>query len=209
MPIWTEDRPPHIPCGIKAYFVIYIFALFIYNVVVSSALILRKNLCGVTKLSYLNAFGVGEVIMDLKGQKMLKVVGILMIIGGALSIVFTIASIGLIIYVANAVGGMVPILLILVLPLIASVIELIAGILGVKAAGMPSVGKIKTAVVLGIVILVLSLVSMVYSTLMSSALGSSVTDIVVDAVAGLVLPALYLVAVFRYKNALVKLLSGE
>lgn len=147
--------------------------------------------------------------MDLKGQKMLKVVGILMIIGGAISTVLTVVAIGPIIFVANAIGGLVPILLVLVVPLIASVVELAAGIVGVKAAGMPSVNKIKTTVILGIVILALSLVSIAYSAVMSSALGSSVTDIAIDAVSGLLLPVLYLVAVFQYKNALVKLLSGE
>lgn len=146
--------------------------------------------------------------MDLKGQKLLKVIGILMIICGAASLVITVIAIGPIIYVANAIGGIVPLLLTLVVPLIAAAIELAAGIVGVKAAGMPSVNKIKTAVILGIVILVLSLVSITYSTLLSSALGNSVTDIVIDAVSGLVIPVLYLVAVFQYKNALVKLLNG-
>ena len=147
--------------------------------------------------------------MNLKGQKLLKIIGILMIICGALSTVLTVISIGPIIYVANAIGGIVPIILTLAVPLIASVIELVAGIVGVKAAGMPSVSKIKTAVILGIGILVLSLVSIAYSTVLSSALGNSITDIVIDAVAGLVIPVLYLVAVFRYKNALVRLLNGE
>lgn len=149
-----------------------------------------------------------EVIMNLKGQKLLKVIGILMIICGAASLVMTAMSIGPIIYVANAAGGIVPIILTLVVPFIASTVELAGGIVGVKAAGMPSVSKIKTAVALGVVILVLSVVSIAYNALMFSALGSSVTSIVIDAVSGLVIPVLYLVAVFKYKNALIKLLNG-
>lgn len=146
--------------------------------------------------------------MNLKGQKLLKVIGILMIICGAASLVMTAMSIGPIIYVANAAGGIVPIILTLVVPFIASTVELAGGIVGVKAAGMPSVSKIKTAVVLGVVILVLSVVSIAYNALMFSALGSNVTSIVIDAVSGLVIPVLYLVAVFKYKNALIKLLNG-
>lgn len=146
--------------------------------------------------------------MNLKGQKLLKVIGILMIICGAASLVMTAMSIGPIIYVANAAGGIVPIILTLAVPFIASTVELAGGIVGVKAAGMPSVSKIKTAVVLGVVILVLSVVSIVYNALMFSALGSSVTSIVIDAVSGLVIPVLYLIAVFQYKNALIKLLNG-
>lgn len=146
--------------------------------------------------------------MNLKGQKLLKVIGILMIICGAASLVMTAMSIGPIIYVANAAGGIVPIILTLVVPFIASTVELAGGIVGVKAAGMPSVSKIKTAVVLGVVILVLSVVSISYNALMFSALGSNVTSIIIDAVSGLVIPVLYLVAVFKYKNALIKLLNG-
>lgn len=146
--------------------------------------------------------------MNLKGQKLLKVIGILMIICGAASLVMTAMSIGPIIYVANAAGGIVPIILTLVVPFIASTVELAGGIVGVKAAGMPSVSKIKTAVALGVVILVLSVVSIAYNALMFSALGSNVTSIVIDAVSGLVIPVLYLIAVFKYKNALIKLLNG-
>ena len=149
--------------------------------------------------------------MDLKGQKMLKVCSILMIIGGALMLLISIIGIlgvaaafsivteeemGM---SAGAAYGT------MVVGIVSAAIELVAGIVGVKAAKMPSVGKIKASFILGLVVAVLSLASSIYSFVTTGVDLSAIAGLVL----GLVVPVLYLMGVNQYKNALQAMLAGE
>ncbi len=146
--------------------------------------------------------------MDLKGQKMLKVCSILMIIGAALALIVSIMGfVG--IAALNAVfegeiAGFGTYLL-LVVALVSAVVQLVAGIVGVQAAKMPSVNKIKLSLIFGLLVVVLSLISSISSIVNNGFSGSAMTSLLI----GLVIPALYLVGLIQYKNALVALMSGE
>lgn len=148
------------------------------------------------------------MVMDLKGQKLLKVIGILMIIFGGLSLLFSIGIGFAAALILVSTIGSAALIMLGALPIVSAALELAAGIVGVSAAGMPSVRKIRTAVVLGVLVLVLSVASLAYSAINSAAMGVNTYTIALDVVSGLVIPVLYLVGVFRYKNALVKLLTG-
>ncbi len=139
----------------------------------------------------------------MKGQKMLKVCSILMIVGGGIAAVLSVLAILGAAALATA-GALETFLLIaVVLAVLGAGIELAAGIVGVKAAGMPSVGKIKASVIMGILVVVMSIASNVFNYSLTGKFD------VVSIVLGLVLPVLYLIGVFKFKNALVALLSGE
>ena len=139
----------------------------------------------------------------MKGQKMLKVCSILMIVGGGIAAVLSVLAI-LGAAALAAAGALETFLLIaVILAVLGAGIELAAGIVGVKAAGMPSVGKIKASVIMGILVVVMSIVSNVFNYSLNGKFD------VVSIVLGLVLPVLYLIGVFKFKNALVALLSGE
>lgn len=139
----------------------------------------------------------------MKGQKMLKVCSILMIVGGGIAAVLSVLAILGAAALATA-GALETFLLIaVILAVLGAGIELAAGIVGVKAAGMPSVGKIKASVIMGILVVVMSIASNVFNYTLNGKFD------VVSIVLGLVLPVLYLIGVFKFKNALVALLSGE
>lgn len=145
--------------------------------------------------------------MDLKGQKMLKVCGILMIIGGVLNLVLGIITVAGLALLLAALEGSFGVLLIAAMAaaLLGGALELAAGIVGVKAAEMPSVGKIKAALILGLLVLILCLFSFISSVVADGFSLSSVVSLIF----GIVVPVLYIMGVIQYKNALVALLSGE
>lgn len=154
--------------------------------------------------------------MDLKGQKMLKVCSILMIIGGAISLLVSI--LGLVTLSAAASLGaamganldaelgmsMGAAYAVMVVAIVASGIELAAGIVGVQTAKMPSVAKIKASLILGLVVALLNLAASIYSMVM----GGSFANEIVSLLLGLVIPVLYIVGIIQYKNALLELLGG-
>ncbi len=144
----------------------------------------------------------------MKGQKMLKVCSILMIIGGAFVTLTGILMIaGLSILLSGLGGAAVAIMTIAVIVgCLGGALELAAGIVGVKAAGMPSVGKIKAALVLGILVIVMALFSNIYTLVTADQITFSSF---LSACLGLVIPVLYLVGLVQFKNALVALLSGD
>lgn len=125
----------------------------------------------------------------MKGSKLLQIISYIMLIAAALSLVVVLFFSGLL--TAGAGGGFLFILLLLVLPILISVVELIAGIVGVKNWANPA--KAKTCITLGIVVIVLSLISNIYSIV------NGTTDFV-SIVAGLVVPILYLIGAFQLKN---------
>lgn len=146
--------------------------------------------------------------MDLKGQKMLKVCSILMIIGGAL--VLVLGVIGLLgiaaVAAAGADLGMAAgeTYSAVIISVVSGAIELAAGIVGVKAAKMPSVGKIKASLIMGLLVALLSLVSSIMNIVSDGFQASDILGLLL----GLVVPVLYIVGVIQYKNALLELLGG-
>lgn len=133
-----------------------------------------------------------------QGSKMLKVTGILMIIGGALALVIAlIAVIGIAAaasLAAGALGGGIVALAVIasILALLGGGIELAAGILGVKNWNQPA--KAQSCIVFGAIIIALS----VLSNILNLASGSEFN--LFTLLLGLVLPVLYLVGAVQLKN---------
>ncbi|MDR0380454.1 MAG: hypothetical protein LBH86_00460 [Oscillospiraceae bacterium] len=116
------------------------------------------------------------------GGKFLRITGILMIIGGALSILLgVIALFGSLIIVTGAAQ----VLAASILALVGGAAELVAGIFGVIYADRPD--KAHICIVMGIIVAVLSVASNLLSFNASTLL------------AGLLLPVLYLVGAFKNK----------
>ena len=133
-----------------------------------------------------------------QGSKMLKVTGILMIIGGALALVIAIiAVIGIAAaasLAAGALGGGIIALAVIasILALLGGGVELAAGILGVKNWNQPA--KAQSCIVFGAIIIALS----VLSNILNLASGSEFN--LFSLLLGLVLPVLYLVGAVQLKN---------
>ncbi len=133
-----------------------------------------------------------------QGSKMLKVTGILMIIGGALALVIAlIAVIGIAAaasLAAGALGGGIIALAVIasILSLLGGGIELAAGILGVKNWNQPA--KAQSCIVFGAIIIALS----VLSNILNLASGSEFN--LFTLLLGLVLPVLYLIGAVQLKN---------
>lgn len=133
-----------------------------------------------------------------QGSKMLKVTGILMIIGGALALVIAlIAVIGIAAaasLAAGALGGGIIALAVIasILALLGGGIELVAGILGVKNWNQPA--KAQSCIVFGAIIIALS----VLSNILNLASGSEFN--LFTLLLGLVLPVLYLIGAVQLKN---------
>lgn len=133
-----------------------------------------------------------------QGSKMLKVTGILMIIGGALALVIAlIAVIGIAAaasLAAGALGGGIIALAVIasILALLGGGVELAAGILGVKNWNQPA--KAQSCIVFGAIIIALS----VLSNILNLASGSEFN--LFSLLLGLVLPVLYLIGAVQLKN---------
>lgn len=133
-----------------------------------------------------------------QGSKMLKVTGILMIIGGALALVIAlIAVIGIAAaasLAAGALGGGIIALAVIasILSLLGGGVELVAGILGVKNWNQPA--KAQSCIVFGAIIIALS----VLSNILNLASGSEFN--LFSLLLGLVLPVLYLIGAVQLKN---------
>lgn len=133
------------------------------------------------------------------GSKLLKVSGILMIIGGALAIVITLLGIGGIALLAamaeegqtefNAGMAWAGI----ALSLLGGVIELIAGIIGTKNWNKPE--KANTCIVWGGLVAAVSIIGSVMTT------ASGQNFPIVSLLTGLVLPALYIIGAIQNRKA--------
>jgi len=136
--------------------------------------------------------------MEKKSNGFLKVTGILLIIGGSLSIILGVAAVAcasVIAGVASAVGetGAAGLLMVAtILILVGGVISLIAGIMGVKNAAKPE--KASQCILWGLLVIAFSLVGNVINLI-----GGSGLDYV-GLLTGLVLPALYLLGAFQSKK---------
>ena len=127
-----------------------------------------------------------------KGATLLKVTGILMIIGGAISVVMSIiavAGIAAIAYLSDGAVSMGMLYASAALMAAGSVAELIAGILGVANSKKPE--KAKTCVVWGAIVAALSAAGIVLNAIGGGSFSA------VSAVTGLVLPVLYIIGAAR------------
>ncbi len=127
-----------------------------------------------------------------KGATLLKVTGILMIIGGAISVVMSIiavAGIAAIAYLSDGAVSMGMLYASGALMVVGSVAELIAGILGVANSKKPE--KAKTCVVWGAIVAALSAAGIVLNAIGGGSFSA------VSAVTGLVLPVLYIIGAAR------------
>lgn len=131
-----------------------------------------------------------------KGAGFLKVTGILMIIGGAISIIMgIIAALGVAALVLISDGAVSSALLYtsVILMIVSAVAELVAGIIGVANCKKPE--KAGSCIVWGIIVAVLS----VAGTILNSVGGGSFSAF--SLILGLVLPVLYIIgAVFNKKE---------
>ena len=131
-----------------------------------------------------------------KGTGFLKVTGILMIIGGAISVILGIvAALGVAALVLISDGAVSSALLYtsVILMIVSAVAELVAGIIGVANCNKPD--KAGSCIVWGIIVAVLS----VAGTILNSVGGGSFSAF--SLILGLVLPVLYIIgAVFNKKE---------
>ncbi len=131
-----------------------------------------------------------------KGTGFLKVTGILMIIGGAVSIILSIiAALGIaaLAYISDGTVSSALLYASVILMIVSAVAELVAGIIGVANCKKPD--KAGSCIVWGIIVAVLS----VAGTVLNSVGGGSFSAF--SLILGLVLPALYIIgAAFNKKE---------
>ena len=131
-----------------------------------------------------------------KGTGFLKVTGILMIIGGAVSIILSIiAALGIaaLAYISDGTVSSALLYASVILMIVSAVAELVAGIIGVANCKKPD--KAGSCIVWGIIVAVLC----VAGTVLNSVGGGSFS--VFSLILGLVLPALYIIgAAFNKKE---------
>ena len=128
----------------------------------------------------------------MNGHKFLKVTGILMIIGGALSAILGIVAVlgvAALAYIASAQTEAGMLYASTILLLISGVVELIAGIIGVINAEKPQ--KAKACIVWGALVAILS----VAGTILGVVGGSEFS--VSGLVLGLVLPVIYIIGAVK------------
>ena len=128
----------------------------------------------------------------MNGHKFLKVTGILMIIGGALSAILGIVAVlgvAALAYIASAQTEAGMLYASTILLLISGVVELSAGIIGVINAEKPQ--KAKACIVWGALVAILS----VASTILGVVGGSDFS--VSGLVLGLVLPVIYIIGAVK------------
>ena len=131
-----------------------------------------------------------------KGKGFLKVVGILMIIFGALGII-VVGIIGLVAVMASTAadsllesGGVITAAVIVasILAIIGGVIELITGIIGVKNCNKPE--NWKSCMIWGIISLALEVLSLILSFVGSNA---SAGSIIINIIGGVAMPVLFII----------------
>ena len=132
--------------------------------------------------------------MEAKGSGFLKVTGILMIIGGAISLIVAIVAIigiAALVYVAGSEINAGLLYAAGVISLVSAVAELIAGIVGVKNCKKPE--KARTCVVWGVIVAVLCVAGSVLAVVGGNSFP------VFSLILGLVLPVLYIVGAIKNK----------
>ena len=131
-----------------------------------------------------------------KGSGFLKVTGILMIIGGGISIIMgIIAALGVaaLVYISDGTVSSALLYTSVIMMIVSAVAELVAGIIGVVNCKKPE--KAGVCIAWGIIVAVLS----VAGTILNSVGGGTFS--VFSLILGLVLPVLYIIgAVFNKKE---------
>lgn len=133
--------------------------------------------------------------MEKKSNGFLKVTGILMIISGGISIIFSVIALLGVGVLAAALGSEAKMGLLMfasILALVSSVVSLIAGILGVKNAAKPE--KATVCITFGIMTAVFSVLGNVLTVVGGGSF--SIPNLVL----GLVIPVLYLIGAFQNKS---------
>lgn len=129
----------------------------------------------------------------MKGRKLLKITGILMIIGGAFGtiggIVAMIGAGALAAVLETSAGGL---MLASALILASAVFQLIAGIMGVKNCDKPE--KAQSCLVMGVIVAILS----VSGNIISNVLGSDFN--IFSYATGLIIPVLYIIGTVKNKE---------
>ena len=131
-----------------------------------------------------------------KGTGFLKVTGILMIIGGAISVIMGIIAVlgvAALAYISDGTVSSALLYTSVILMIVSAVAELVAGIIGVANCKKPE--KAGVCIAWGIIVAVLS----VAGTILNSVGGGSFSAF--SLILGLVLPVLYIIgAVFNKKE---------
>ena len=146
--------------------------------------------------------------MEIKGQKILKVCSILMIVFGSLGLlamIVSIAGLSAIGGIAAGFGGAATAMGIALLAFFVGIcigaIELTAGIIGVKACKKPTINGIKTAFILGIILIAFDAVAIILNIVNDTfSFGS---------IASLAIPVVYFLGVLQYRAAIIELASGK
>jgi|LSQX01.3.fsa_nt_gb hypothetical protein len=131
----------------------------------------------------------------MKSNGLLKVVGILMIIGGSVLTIIGIiaaAGVGLVAAALGSEANMTLLLVSAILLLLNGIVTLVAGILGVANAAKPA--KAGSCIVFGVLAVILA----VLSSILNVAGGNTFSP--VNLLIGLVLPVLYLIGAFQNKK---------
>lgn len=137
---------------------------------------------------------------DPLGMQLLKITGVIMIIFGAVGILLYLLGLAAIIGLTYATSGIFSSSTDLIgmgLLLVGAIVELIAGILGVRTAKKPEQAG-KKLIVWGILSLILSLAGMGQIAL--RAIATPLWELVIGMVLVVVVPATYLYAVKRIRN---------
>lgn len=131
-----------------------------------------------------------------KGSGFLKVTGILMIIGGGISIILSIIAVlgvAALVYISDGEASSAMLYASVALMVVSAVAQLVAGIIGVVNCKKPE--KAGVCIAWGIIVAVLCIAG----TILNSAGGGSFS--ILSLVLGLVLPILYIIgAVFNKKE---------
>lgn len=146
--------------------------------------------------------------MKLKGLNMLKFFSVLMIISGTALLVYSVIHFGVSAYVTSRLG-FIGFFIGGVLPLVTYIIELIAGVMGIKATEIPNVGKIRTAATLGVAVLALSVITIAYSVIFYIDLRLDLLNFILDVASGLLIPGMYVWGVFRFRSGVIGMLMGN
>ena len=130
------------------------------------------------------------------GSKMLKVVGILMIVFGSIALIVSLVTMAGI-SVLGALGASTGLLWIsAILSLVGTVAEFVAGILGVVNWNKPD--KAGVCIAFGVIIAALTVVSFIFSMIAYSESFGFMT--IISLFSGLVLPVLYLIGANNNKK---------
>ena len=142
-----------------------------------------------------------------KGKTLLKVMGILMIIGAALGIIVAIFAIMAAMSIAGigvaageaGVGIAVGTLLIvaIIITALGSILQLIAGIIGIKHCNNPA--KATTCIVWGIIVLILQIISLIFTITNGE---QTTFSIITSILFGLAVPVLYIVGAAMNKKGI-------